>query len=185
MPLSDDSSELSPSLAELTAPTVKAATITTANQLAPAAPATLAATDRTARPVSPITILGPTNSSNQAPPNRHHDGDVDTPRQQNNVTLRSSDANTNSRQQARPTSDAERDDDDGDRNPRRRIDSPPQRFLHLKGRDSYDNITRRGYPLEGDDAGDYPPTPNQQSGSEDGSDDNRYDNRQRNDNNQQ
>ena len=171
MPLSDDSSELSPSLAELTAPTVKAATTTTANQPAPAA-------------VFPVTTLGPTNRSNQAPPNRHDDGDVDTPRQQNNVTLRSSDANTNSRQQTRPTSDAERDDDDGDRNPRRRIDSPPQRFLHRRGRDSYDNITRRGYSLEGDEAGDYPPTPNQQSGSEDDGDDNRYDNRQRNDNNQ-
>ena len=146
MPSSDDSSELSPLLAELTAPTVTATTATTADQPASAA---LAASDRTARPVFPVTILGPTNSSNQAPPNRHDDGDVDTPRQQNNVTLRSSDANANSRQQTRPNSDAERDDDDGDRNSCRRIDSPSQRFLHRKGRDSYDNITRRGYPLEG------------------------------------
>ena len=121
MPLSDDSSENSASLAELTAPAVKAATTTTANQPAPAA---IAASDRTARPVFPLTILGPTNSSNQAPPNRHDDGDVDTPRQQNNVTLRSSDANANSRQQTHPNSDAERDDDDDDRNPRRRMDSP-------------------------------------------------------------
>ena len=81
----------------------------------------------------------------------------------------------------RPNSDTERDDEDGDANPRRRIDSPPQRFLHRKGRDSYDNITRRGYPLEWDDTGDYPPTPTQQSGSEDGRDDNRHDNRRRND----
>ena len=184
MPLSDDSSELSPLLAELTSPTVQAAMTATAHQSTPATPAAPAASDRTARLVFPVTILGPTNSSNQAPPNRHDEGDVDTPRQQNNVTLRSSDANTNSRQQTRPISDAERDDDDGDRNPRRRMDSPPQRFLHRKGRDSYDNITRRGYSLEGEEAGDYLPTPNQQSGSEDGGSDNRYDNRQRNDDNQ-
>ena len=121
MPLSDDSSELTPSLAKLTASTVTAATATTADQ---PAPAVLASSDRTASPVFPVTILGPTNSSDQAPSNRYDDGDVDTPRQQNNVTLRSSDANTNSRQQTRPISDAERDDDDGDMNPRRRTDSP-------------------------------------------------------------
>ena len=181
MPLSDDSSELSPSFAELTAPTETATTATTVDQSAPAA---LASFDRTARPVSTVTNLGPTNSFDQAPPNRYDEGDVDTPRQQNTVTLRSSDANTNSRQQTRPIRNAERDDDDGDINPRRRIDSPPQRFLHRKGRDSYNNLTHRGYPLEGDDAGDYLPTPNQQSGSEDGGDDNRYDNHQRSDNNQ-
>ena len=157
MPLSDDSSELSPSLAELTTPTVAATTATTADQPAPGA---LASSDRNVRPVFPVTILGPTNSSDQAPPNRHDEGDVDTPHQQSNVTLQSSDANTNSRHQMRPISNAERDDDDVDINPRRRIDSPPQRFLHRKGRDSYDNLTRRGYPLEGDNAGDYPPTPN-------------------------
>ena len=154
MPLSDDSSELSPSLAGLTAPTVTAATTTAAH---PPTPTALTASDHTARPVFPVTILGPTNSSDQAPPARHDDADIHTTRQQNNVTLRSSDAN--SRQQMRPASDAERDDDDGDANPRRRIDSSPQRFLHRKGRDSYDNITSRGYPLEGDDAGEYPPTP--------------------------
>ena len=127
MPLSDDSSELSPSLAELTAPTGKAATTITTNQSTPTAPAALAASDRTDRPVFPVTILGPTNSSNQAPPNRHDDDDVHTTRQQNNVTLRSSDANVSvdSRQQTRPASDAERDDDDGDTNARRRIDLPP------------------------------------------------------------
>ena len=76
MPLSDDSSELYPSLAELTAPTVTATTATTANQPAPIA---LASSDRTARPVFPVTILGPTNSSDQAPPNRQDEGDVDTP----------------------------------------------------------------------------------------------------------
>ena len=38
--------------------------------------------------------------------------------------------------------------------------------------------------MEGDYAGDYPPTPNQQKGSEDRGDDSRYDNRQRRDNNQ-
>ena len=82
MPLLDDSSELLPSLAELSAPTVKAATTTTANQstsATPAASAALAASDRTARPVFPVTILGPTNSSDQAPPNRQDEGDVDTP----------------------------------------------------------------------------------------------------------
>ena len=129
-------------------------------------------------------ILGPTNSSNQALPNRHDEDDVDAPHQQSNVTLRSSDANTNSRQQTRSNSNAERDDDDGGTNFRRRIDSRPQRFLHRKGCDSYDNQVSRGRPLEGDDTGSHPPTPNQQSGSEDGGDDNRYDNRQRGNNNQ-
>ena len=184
MPSSDDSSEISPSLAELPAQSVPAATTVTTNQSTPTAPAAIAASDRTDRPVFPVTILGPTNSSNQAPRNCHDDDDVYIPRQHNNVTLRSSDANATSRQQTRPNSDAERDDDDGDTNPRRRIDSPPQRLLRRKGLDSYENTIRQGNPLEGDDAGDYPPTPNQQSGSEDGGDDNRYDNRQRNDSNQ-
>ena len=75
MPLSDDSSELSPSLAELTTPTVAATTATTADQPAPEA---LASSGRNTRPVFPVTILGPTNSSDQAPPNRHDEGDVDT-----------------------------------------------------------------------------------------------------------
>ena len=172
MPLSEDSSEISPSLAELTAQSVPAATTVTTTQSTPTAPATIAASEKTDRPVFPVTILGPTNSSNQAPPNRHDDDGVHTTRQQDNVTLRSSDANAN-RQQTRPNSDAERDDDDGDTNPRHRIDSPPQRFLRRKGQDSYDNINRRGNPFEGDDAGDYSPTPNQQSGSDDGGDDNR------------
>ena len=181
MSLSDASSELSPSLAELTAPTVAVTTAASTDQPAPEA---LASSDRTDRTVFPVTILGPTNSFNQAPTNRHDEDDVDIPHKQGNVTLRSSDANTNSRQQTRPSSNPQRDDDDSGVDPRRRIDSPPQRFLHHKGRDSYDNRAQRGYPLEGDDAGDYPPTPNQQSGSEDGGDDNRYDNRQRSDNNQ-
>ena len=124
MPSSDDSSEISPSLAELTAQSVPAATTVTTTQSTPTAPAAIAASDRTERPVFPVTILGPTNSSNQAPPNRHDDTGVHITRQQNNVTLRSSDANTN-RSQTRPNSDAERDDDNGDTNPRRRIDSPP------------------------------------------------------------
>ena len=124
MPSSDDSSEISPSLAEFTAQSVPAAMTVTTTQSTSTAPAAIAASDRTDRPVFPVTILGPTNSSNQAPPNRHDDDDVHTTRQQNNVTLRSSDTNTN-RQQTRPNSDAERDDDDGDTNPRRRIDSPP------------------------------------------------------------
>ena len=123
MPLSDDSSELSPSLAELTAPTVTAATKTAAN---PRTPTALTTSDQTARPVFPVTILGPTDGSDQAPPARHDDADINTARQQNNVTLRSSDANANSLQQTRLASDAERDDDDGDANPRCRIDSPPQ-----------------------------------------------------------
>ena len=97
--------------------------------------------------------------------------------------MRSSDANLN-RQQTRHNSDTERADDDGGTNPRRRIDSPPQRYLRRQGLDSYDNTTRRNNPFEGDVTGDYPPTPNQQSGSEDGGDVNRYDNRQRNDYNQ-
>ena len=181
MPLSDDSSEISPSLAELTAQSVPAAMTITTTQSTSTAPTAIAASDRTDRPVFPVTILGPTNSSNQAPPNRHHDDDVHTTRQENNVTLRSSDANAN-RQQTRPNSDTERDDDDGDTNSRRRMDSPPQRFLRRQGQDSYENTTRRGHPFEGDTTGDYPSTPNQQSGSEDGGDGNRYDNRQRSDN---
>ena len=183
MPLSDDSSKISPSLAELTTQLVPAATTVSKTQSTPTAPTAVAAPDGTDRPVFPVTILGPTNSSNQAPPNRHNDDDADvyTMRQQDNVTLRSSDAN---RQQTRHNSDTERDDDDGDTNPRRRIDSPPQRYLRRQGLDSYDYSTRRNNPFEGDATGDYPPTPNQQSGSEDDGDVNRYDNRQRNDSNQ-
>ena len=113
MPLSDDSSEISPSLAEFTAQAVPAATTVTTTQSTPATPTAVAASDGTDRPVFPVTILGPTNSSNQAPPNRHNDDDVHTTRQQNNVTLRSSDANVN-RQQTRHNSDTERDNDDGD-----------------------------------------------------------------------
>ena len=169
MPLSDDSSEISPSLAEFTAQAVPAATTVAITQSTPAASTAVAAADGTDRPVFPVTILGPTNSSTQAPPNRHNDDDDDvhTARQHKNVTLRSSDANLN-RQQTRHNSDTERDDDDGDTNTRRRIDSPPQRYLRRKGLDSYDNITRRNNPFDGDATGDYPPTPNQQSGSEDG-----------------
>ena len=123
-----------------------------------------------------VTMLGPTNSFNQAPPNRHNDDDDDVhaTRQYDNVTLRSSDAN---RQQTRHNSDPDRDDDDSNTNPRRRVDSPPQRYLRRQGLDSYDNSTRRNHPLDADATGDYPPTPNQQSGSEDGGDVNRYDNR--------
>ena len=61
-------------------------------------------------------------------------------------------------------------------NPRRRIDSPPQRYLRRQGLDSYDNSTRRNNLVDGDATGDYSPTQNQQSGSEDGGDGNRYDN---------
>ena len=88
MRLSDDSSEISPSLAEFTAQVVPAATTVTITQSAPTAPTAVAASDGTDRPVFPVTMLGPTNSSNQAPPNRHNDGDDDvhTTRQQNNVT---------------------------------------------------------------------------------------------------
>ena len=162
MPLSDDSSEISPSLAEFTAQEVPAATTVTINQSTPIAPTAVAASDGTDRPVVPVTILGHTNSSNQAPPNRHNtdDDDVRTTRQQDNVTLRSSDANLN-RQQTRHNIDTERDDDDGDTNPRRRIDSPPQRYLRRQGLDTYDNTTRRNNPFDGDATGDYPPTPNQ------------------------
>ena len=141
MPLSDDSSEISSSLAKFTAQSVPAATTVTTTQSTSTAPTAIAASDGTDRPLFPVTILGPTNSSNQAPPNRYIDDDVHTTRQHNNVTLRSSDANAN-RQQTRPNSDTERDDDNGDTNPRRRIDSPPQRFLHRKGQDSYENTTR-------------------------------------------
>ena len=97
MPLSDDSSQISPSLAEVTAQAVPAATTVATSQSTTTAPTALAASDGTDRPVFPVTILGPTNSSNQAPPNRHNDDDDDvhTTRQQNNVTLRSSDANAN------------------------------------------------------------------------------------------
>ena len=160
MPLSDDSSEISPSLAEVITQAERAATTVATIQSTPTALTALAASDGTDRPVFPVTILGPTNSSNQAPPNRHDD-DVHTTRQHNNVTLRSSDANAN-RQQTRPNRDAERDGDDRDTNPRHRLDSPPQRFLRCQGLDSYKNIGRRGNPSEGDATGNYPPTPYQQ-----------------------
>ena len=135
MSLSDDSLEISPSLAEFTAQAVPAATTVTTTQSTSAAPTAIAASDGTDRPVFPVTILGPTNSFNQAPLNRHNDDDVHTTRQQDNVTLRSSDANLN-RQQTRHNSDTDRDDDDGDTNPHRRTDSPPQRFLRRQGQDS-------------------------------------------------
>ena len=100
MPLSDDSSEISPSLAELTTQLVPAATTVSKTQSTPTAPTAVAASDGIDRPVFPVTMLGPTNSSNQAPPNRDNDddNDVHTTRQHDNVTLRSSDAN---RQQTR------------------------------------------------------------------------------------
>ena len=136
MPLSDDSSEISPSLAELTTQLIPAAT-TVATIQSTTTPTAVAASDRADRPVFPVTILGPTNSSNQAPPNRHNDDDDDddiqTTRQHDNVTLRSSDAN---RQQTRHNGNPDRDDDDGDTNPRRRVDSPPQRYLRRQGLDS-------------------------------------------------
>ena len=183
MPLSNDSSEISPSLAELTTQLIPAATTLSQTQSTPTPPTAVAASDGTDRPVFPVTILGPTNSSNQAPPNRRNDDDADvhTTRHHDNVTLRSSDAN---RQQTRHNGDPDRDDDDDDTNPRRRIDSPPQRYLCRQGLDSYDNSTRRNNPFDRDATGDYPPTPNQQSGSEDGGDGNHRDNRQRNDSNQ-
>ena len=112
----------------MTTPLVTATTTVSQTLSTPAAPTAVAVSDGTDRPVFPVTILGPTNSSNQAPPNRHNDGDDDvrTTRQHDNVTLRSSDAN---RQQTRHNDDPDRDDDDGDTIPRRRIDSPPQRYL--------------------------------------------------------
>ena len=125
MPLSDASSEIAPSLAELTTLTVAVTTVATADRPAPEA---LASSNTTERTVFPVTILWPTNSSNQAPANRHDENDED---QRGNVTLCSSDVNnSSSRQQTRPNSNAERDDDDGGTNSRRRID--PQRFLHRK-----------------------------------------------------
>ena len=86
MPLSDDSSEISPSLAEFTAQSVPAATTVTTIQSTSTAPTAISASDGTDRPVFPVTILGPTNSFNQAPPNRHNadDDDVHTTRQQDN-----------------------------------------------------------------------------------------------------
>ena len=141
MPLSDDSSEISPSLAELTTQLIPAATTVTITQSTPTAPTAVAASDRTDRPVFRVTILGPTNSSKQAPPNRHNDDDDDdvhTTRQHDNVTLRSSDAN---RHQTRHNGDPDRDDDDGDTNPRRRIDSPPQRYLRRQGLDRASTVT--------------------------------------------
>ena len=91
MPLSDDSSEISPSLAELTTQLIPAATTVSQTQSTPTPPTAVAASDGTDRPVFPVTILGPTNSSNQAPPYRHNDDDDDeiqTTRQYNNVTFR-------------------------------------------------------------------------------------------------
>ena len=73
MPSSDDSSEISPSLAEFTAQSVPAATTVTTTKSTSTAPAAIAASDRTDRPGFPVTILGPTNSSNQALPNRLFD----------------------------------------------------------------------------------------------------------------
>jgi hypothetical protein len=145
MPLSDDSSEILPSLAKVITPTEPAATIVATTHATTTVPTALAASDGTDRPVFPVTILGPTNSSNQAPPNRHNDDDVHTTRQQNNVTLRPLDANSN-RQQTRLNSDTEWDDDNGDTNPRRRMDSPPQRFLHRQGQDSYEKQLVEGIP---------------------------------------
>ena len=63
MPLSDDSSEISPSLAEFTAQAVPAATTFTITQSTPTAPTAVAASDGTDRPVFPVTILGPTGRS--------------------------------------------------------------------------------------------------------------------------
>ena len=77
MPLSDDSSEISPSLAEFTAQAVPAASTVTITQSTPTTSTAVAASDGTDRPVFPVTILGPTNSSTQAPPNRHNDDDDD------------------------------------------------------------------------------------------------------------
>ena len=51
------------SLAELTAPSVPAATTVTITQSTSTAPTAVAASDGTDRPVFPVTILGPTNSS--------------------------------------------------------------------------------------------------------------------------
>ena len=188
MSLSDSSSELAPSLAELTALTGAATTVNTTDRAAleaiPSSDTNFAVATTTERTVYSATKLGTTNSSNQAPTIRHDKDDVDTPYQQGKVTLRSSEANSNSHQQTRPNSNAQRDDDDGGVDVRRRIDSPPQRFLRARGYDSYDNQNEQGRPLEGDDAGDYLPTPNHQSGSEDGGDDILYDGRHRGDNNQ-
>ena len=101
MTLSDASTDVAPSLAELTALAEAATTVPTADRLAQEAPsqpdtdaAVATTTDRT---VFPVTILGPTNSSSQAPAIHHDEDDVDTPSQQGNVTLRLSDANSNSR----------------------------------------------------------------------------------------
>ena len=189
MSLPDASFDVASLFAELIALAGASTTIATGDRPAQKAPSppdkNAAVATTTERTVFPVTILGPTNSSSQAPTIRHDENDVDTPYQQGNVTLRSSDANNNnSRQQMRPNSNAEQDDDDGGTNSRRRIYSPPQRFLHRKGCDSYDDQIPRGLPLERDDAGDYPPTPNQQSGCKDGGDNSRYNNRQRNHNNQ-
>ena len=77
MLLSDDSSEISPSLAELTTQVVPAATTVSKTQSTPTAPTAVAVSEETDRPAFPVTMLGPTNSSNQAPPNRHNDDDDD------------------------------------------------------------------------------------------------------------
>ena len=128
MYLSDTSSNVAPSLAELNALAGAATTVATADwpaQEAPSQPDTnVAVATTTERTVFPVTILGPANSSSQAPTIRKDENDVDTPYQQGNVTLRSSDANM-SRQQTRSNSNAKRDEDDGGANSRRRKDSPP------------------------------------------------------------
>ena len=54
MPLSDDSSEISPSLAELTTQVVPAATTVSKTQSTPTAPTAVAASDGTDRPVFPV-----------------------------------------------------------------------------------------------------------------------------------
>ena len=130
MSLSNASSDVAPSLAELTALTGAVTAIATADRPAQDAPSqsdtNAAVATTTERTVFPVTILGPTNSSSQAPTVRHEENGVATPY----VTLRSSDANNNnSRQQTRPNSKAERDEDDGSTNSRRRIDSSQQHFL--------------------------------------------------------
>ena len=88
--------------------------------------------------------------------------------------MRSLDANNNdSRQQTRPNYNAQLDNEDSGDDSRCRNDSPPRRVRHYSGRDSYDGQVLRGQPLEVDYVGDYPPTPDQHSSSEDGGDNNR------------
>ena len=70
MPRSDASSEASPSIAELTAVAAtspRVAAVETPTEHTPTAAATNAAAEQTyGRMVFPVTILGPTNSSNQS-----------------------------------------------------------------------------------------------------------------------